>query len=214
MPTIQDTRAAAFHSQHTLQQADLLAIYALANHAGVDEAMDSYSFDDFLGLTVYLLITTSSQDMRQQLAQLLSKFGSAAVLPLLKILCKKDFLVEANIQPLVRQTLGQMAPYPLAIGIGQILDQSLDQDNELKTVALQVLKQLIQTCEPSTRLGLSQLFSEAAWNRIENLLSEHSSDDAVTDPRLSIHFPSTASGRHHKRVSDIPLREQRAVQCV
>lgn len=210
MPTFQDTYSIALHSQHTLQQADLLAIYAFANHEGVDQTIESCSFDDFLGLTVYLFITTPSQDIREQLVPLLSKFGSAAVLPLLKILCKKDFLVERNIQALVKQTFSQMAPYPLAIGIGQILDRNVD--NELTAAALQILKQL--TCEPSTRLALSQLFSENAWKNIEDLLSENSSNSVVTDPRLSIHFPSTASRRHHQPVSDSPLLEHRVVQCV
>lgn len=212
MPTLQDTHFAALHSQHTLQQADLFAIYAFANHEGMNETIDSYSFEDFLGLTVYLFITSPSQDAREQLAQLLSKFGSAAVLPLLKILCKKDLLVEKNIQPLVQQTLSQMAPYPLAIGISQILDQNVN--DELKTVSLQVLKQLIQTCESPTRLELSQVFSETAWNRIEDLLSQNSSDAVVAEPELSIHVPNTANHKHHQRVSDTPLLDHRVAQCV
>lgn len=212
MPTLQDTRFIALHSQHTLQQSDFLAICAIANQEYVEDLIDSYSFEDFLGLTVYLFITTPSQDTRKQLARLLSKFGSAAVSPLLKILCKKEFLVEENIQVLTQQTLSQMAPYPLVIGIAQTLAQEVN--GELETAALQLLKQLIQTCEPATRLALSQLFSETIWKKIEDFSSNHSSRSVVTDPRLSIHFPSTAGRRHPKRVSDIPLIERRVVQCV
>lgn len=212
MSTLQDTRFADLHSQHTLQQTDLLAIYAFASNECVDDPIDSYSFDDFLGLTVYLFITTPSQDTREQLAQLLSKFGSAVVLPLLKILCKKDFLVEENIQVSVHQAFSHMAPYPLAIGISQTLDR--DVNNELETAALQLLKQLMQTCESSTRSTLSQLFSETAWNKLEDFLAQNSSDFMVTDPSLSAHFPSTANRSSHRRISDSSLLERRVAQCM
>lgn len=168
MHTSIDSDFVALHSQHTLQHADWLAVFAIAKNEGVGEHLDSYDFEDFLGLAVYLLVTTQSQYNREQLSQLLPKFGSAVVLPLLKILYKQDVFAEQAIPILAQQSLDTMAPYSLIVGIDQVLGMNIQDD--LAVVALRVAKQLLQSCEPSTCLILSRLLSET--NR--QLVSEFS----------------------------------------
>ncbi|MEM6256234.1 MAG: hypothetical protein AAF821_25250 [Cyanobacteria bacterium P01_D01_bin.156] len=186
------------HSQHTLQHTDWLVVYTLANQEGVGEHLDSYDFDDFLGLAVYLFITSQSQDTRKQLSQLFPKFGSAIVLPLVKILCKQDIFVEQSIPVLAKYSLTKMAPYSLAIGLNQVL--TLKIQNDLKTVALQTFRQLLQSCEPSVQLVLSQLLSEK--NR--QLVSDFSASQ-----QLSSHKISTAKSRQHSAENT----ERKAMQC-
>lgn len=201
MSTLIDSDFVALHSQHTLQCADWLEVYALAKEEGIGECLDSYDFEDFLGLAVYLFITTQSQSTRQQLSSLFPKLGSAIVLPLLKILCKEAVFVERNIPLLARQSLNSMAPYALVIGINQVLGTNIQDD--LKAVALQSLRQRLQTCEPPVCLVLSQLLSEA--NR--KLVSELS----VSQPFKPM--PSMAR-RQYKQGSDVAVLKRRAVQCM
>ena len=201
MPTLIDSDFVTLHGQHTLHSADWLTVYAIAKDEGVGKRLDSYDFDDFLGLAVYLFITTQSQGSRQELSQLLPKFGSAAVLPLLKVLCKKDVFAEQNVPMLAQQSLHNMAPYALVIGLNQVL--GLNSQDNLTTVALQMLRQLLQSCEPSVRLVVYQLLSEA--NR--QLVSEYSVS------QLLDHRPRTTR-RQYKRDSEVAVLERRAVQCL
>lgn len=201
MFNMMDPGFVALHSQHTLQYSDWMTISNLAKSENIDESLDSWDFEDFLGLAVYMFVTTQSQDTRIQLSQLLPKFGSAAVLPLLKILCKRKVFVEQGIPTLAQQSLNTMSPYPLAIGLNQALN--LKSQADLKIVALQTLKQLFQSYgEPSTRLVLSQLLSEA--NR--QLVCK------ISDSKIPFREPSTVNDEQHK--SDLEVAAPRVVQCV
>lgn len=202
MPTLIGSGFVELHSQHTLQYADWLAVYALAKDEGVGERLNSYDCEDFLGLAVYLFITTQSQGTRQHLSQLLPKFGSAIVLPLLKILCRKEIFVEQTIPMLAQQSLNAMAPYPLMIGLNQVLDLNIQ--NDLKEIALQTIKQLLQACEPSGYLLLSQLLSEP--NR--KLVSEFSGS------QLPEHAPTMAEHEHERHGINVALLKHKVTQCV
>ena len=190
------------HSQHTLQHADWMTISGLAKAENLGECFLSWDFEDFLGLAVYLFVTTQSKDTREQLSQLLPKFGSAAVLPLLKILCKKEIFVEKTIPTLAQQSLTKMAPYPLVIGLNQVLN--LKAQGDLKAAALQILRRLLQSCEPSTIVVLSQLLSDT--NR--QLVAE------VSASKLSVYSPHVTSRKPHERGSGVAAPERRALQCV
>ncbi|MEL6230226.1 MAG: hypothetical protein AAFR24_09975 [Cyanobacteria bacterium J06627_3] len=169
MSTLFDTHLVALHSQHSIQSHDLLMIFDLAEAEGMVENIDSYSFDDLLGLTVHLFVTTQSPSIREQLALQLSKFGSAAVLPLIKILCRVQSI--DNIQLLVQKSLETLAIYPLIIGLGQVLDHEVD--ISLRTVAMQLLIQLIQENDQSVLLILPKLVSKRTWQLIKlQLLAE------------------------------------------
>ncbi|ESA38354.1 hypothetical protein N836_02310 [Leptolyngbya sp. Heron Island J] len=202
MSTLIGSSFVALHSQHTLQYADWLAVYTLAKDEGVGEHLDSYDCENFLGLAVYLFITTQSQGTREQLSRLLPKFGSAIVLPLLKILYRKEIFVEQNIPMLAQQSLNEMAPYPLMIGLNQVLDLNLQ--DALKTVALQMVQQLLQSCEPSVYVVLSQLLSET--NR--HLVSEFSMS------QLLDHASSRGRCQHDERGANIAVLKRKVVQCV
>ncbi|MBX2866094.1 MAG: hypothetical protein KTR27_21280 [Leptolyngbyaceae cyanobacterium MAG.088] len=197
-----DSDFVALHSQHTLQHADWMTISELAKAENISGCFYAWDFEDFLGLAVHLFVTTQSQDVRQQLSQLLPKFGSAVVVPLLKILCKKEVFAEINIPALAQKNLNEMELYPLVIGLNQIL--SLNFQDDLKALALQTLRQLLQSCEQSTNLVLSQLLSEA--NR--QLVAE------VSDFRLSGHVSSGASRIHHAHDSTTAVLERKAMQCL
>ena len=192
----------ALHSQHTLQHADWLAVYALAYDEGVGECLAAYDFEDFLGLSVYLFITTQSPGTRQQLSQLFPKFGSAIVLPLLKILCRKELFVEQNIPMLAQQSLNEMTPYSLIIGLNRALD--LTGQNNLKALTLQTVNQLLQSCEPSVHLVLSQLLSET--NR--RLVSEFSGSQL---PERAI---SVAGYRPDQHRLNVTVQKRKVTQCV
>jgi len=86
MTTLSKVQLAELHAQHTLQADDWMLICKLANVEGFFEQAASWRFDQFFGFTVYLFVTTESASDRQQLAHLISKCGSKAVLSLVRIL--------------------------------------------------------------------------------------------------------------------------------
>lgn len=169
MPTLFDTHLIDLHSQPSIQGHDLLTICALANAEGMVESIDSYSFDQFLGLTIHLFVTTQSQDTREQLAQQLTKFGSAAVSPLIKLLWRMRS--HSSLQLLARNSLEQMAPYSLMIGLSHVLDRETNDD--LRTIAIQMLLNLMQDSNRSVLLSLPKLVSAKTWRLLKlHLLAE------------------------------------------
>ena len=179
MPTLFDTHLIDLHSQPSIQSHDLLTICALAESEGMVESIDSYSFDQFLGLTIHLFVTTQSQDIRQQLAQHLTKFGSAAVSPMVKILWQMRS--HSSLQLLAQDSLEQMDPYALIIGLSHVLDRETDDD--LRTVAIKMLVTLMmQDSEQSVLLLLPKLVSDTTWRLLKrHLLAEknYPTDEAI-----------------------------------
>lgn len=170
MPTLLDDRLVSLHSQHSLDSHALLKIGALADAEGMVDAIDSYSFKDFLGLTIHLFVTTQSQETREQLAQQLPKFGSEVVLPLLKIVCRIQS--QTSLQSLAQRSLEKIALYPRIIGLSQVLDR--EADIALRAVAVQHLLQLIQANQPSILLLLPRLVSEETWHLLKVRLLQES----------------------------------------
>lgn len=202
MPTLPNNYLLELHSQHSLQSTDLLTIYQLATLENIDESFESFSFDELLGLTVYLFVTTQSQNTREQLSRLLSKFGSAVVLPLLRILSKKDFLDPESLSVLALKSLNQMALYPLAIGLDQVLNQDIEDD--LKTFALQVFSQLQPPFKQSNvAASLSQVLSETTLQLVE--------DFSRTETNLPIYWPIAKSDQQSKQSVEITEVEYAAV---
>ena len=168
MPILLDARLIALHSQHSIQGRDLLKICALAKAEGMVADIDAYSFNDFLGLTIHLFVTTQSQHTREQLALQLPKFGSAIVLPLIKILCRIQ--AQEDIQALVQQSLDKIDLYPLIIGLNQVLDR--ENDKSLRTIAIQRFMKLIQENNQSLLLILPRLVSTKTWHLLKLQLLE------------------------------------------
>ena len=159
MSTLFDTRLVALHSQHCLQSQDMLKICDLARAEGMAEEFENYSFDTFLGMVIHMLITTESQHTREQLAQQLPKFGSAAVSPLIKILYRLQ--TQQHIRALAQASLNKIDLYPLVIGLSQLLDNEID--TTLRSAAVQQLTELIESHNQSVLLVLPKLVSTKTW---------------------------------------------------
>ena len=165
MPDLRETHSTELNRQHSLQSQDFLKILTLANAEGLDDGIDTYSFEEFLGLTIHLLVTTQSQYTREQLALQLPKFGSAVVLPLIKILCRMSS--RHDLQRLAQQSLDRMGLYALILGLNQMLDG--ESDNDVRIVAIQTLIELTQVHDQSVLMALPKLVSERTWQ----LLKQH-----------------------------------------
>ncbi|MGD1854764.1 MAG: hypothetical protein ACFB2W_10975 [Leptolyngbyaceae cyanobacterium] len=193
MVSLFDPRLVELYSQHTLESHDLSTIYDLAANDSNND-VESWSFEQLLGFTVHLLLTTQSSAVQEQLSQLIPKLGSVAVLPLLKIL---DRIEPHNpLYSVAWQSLNQIELYPLAIG----LDQTITLDTaELSALAIQVLAPLTQVDEPSVLLLLHQLISPKTWQLLQlNSLEESSSliaDIVQCDRSLKV---SVISHRDHQ----------------
>ena len=200
MPTALSNHFTELHSQHSLQRVDLLTIYHLAALEEMDDSIDSFSFEELLGLTVYSFVITQSQDSREQLSGLLPKFGSAVVLPLLRVLSRKDAVVSESLPVLAQKSLNEMGCYPLIIGLDQVLNHSME--NDLKTVALEVLRQRLQLLEQNELSLLPQVLSKTTLELVEELL--------VGGLNFTVNVPIMNSDKHSKLVSDIVTLEHEA----
>ena len=80
-----ESYARALQAQHSLRQADLFQICAIAQAENVSVSIEAFTFEQCLGFASHLFVTAQAQHSREQLAQVLSRFGSQAVLPLLKV---------------------------------------------------------------------------------------------------------------------------------
>ncbi|MEM9215372.1 MAG: hypothetical protein AAGD25_13615 [Cyanobacteria bacterium P01_F01_bin.150] len=200
MPILVDSGFALLHSQHTLQHADWLTIYAFIEDENISKHLDSYSFEDFLEFTVYLFTTTQSQSTRRCIAQIMPKFGSAVVLPILKVLCNQDASIDQTAQILAWQSLSEMTPYSLTIGLNQVLESDIQKD--LRATALQVLKQLLQSCESSIQQVLYQLLSV-------NSLMLVSANSGIQWP---VHAQTVVMHNQRKRDANNGLSEGKTIQ--
>ena len=166
MSTLPDARLTALHGQHSLQSDDFLTVCNLAKAEGRHEPVDAYGFTEFLGLAVHLFVSTQSHHRREQLSQVLSKFGSAVVVPLVKIVCHAWADDVQSLQALAQQSLERMELYPLLIGLNQVLDQGGDE--RLRTVALNLLlRKISQPCDRSVPLLLPKFLSEESLQLLE-----------------------------------------------
>ena len=166
MPNLLHPHFISFHSQNSIQSHDVLTISALAKTEGLTDDINTYSFDDFLGLAIYLFVTTQSQQTREQLSLHLSKFGSAAVLPLVKILCR--IRLHKSVRQLAQQSLDNMELYPLIIGLSHVLDREVD--DALRTTAIQALIRITQEHNQSVLLLLPKLVSQKTWRIVKSKL--------------------------------------------
>jgi len=178
--TMPDTHLTALLSQHTLQSDDLLLICELANVDGIENQIDSWSFEQFFGLAVYLFVTTESSHTRRQLAQVLPKFGSRTVLSLVKILHQHQLPTELRL--LALQSIEKIPPYALTYGLTQVLET----DNTFEPFVLRTLASLIHERDESILLLLSQLLTQEHWHALEpRLLERLPYDEAIAfDPSL------------------------------
>lgn len=129
MHSLSNAQRIILQAQHTLQGADLTAICNLASVEGADidslwTSIVSWDFEQLLGFTLHLFITAESSEVQNQVAQLLPKFGSQIVRPLIKIThhfhepsCHEN----SNLSALTQQSIQQINPQALSLGFAETL---------------------------------------------------------------------------------------------
>lgn len=164
----------ALHAQHTIDSGDLLVICSLANVDNIFERVESWSFEQFFGFATYLFITTESAETRQQLAQIMPKFGSRAVLSLVKILHHAQLSNDdksLSLKGLATQSLGAINPHTLAIGLAEVFAQA--NATELVAVVAKVLVKISYESNDSILSLLPTLLPAKSWQVLRsNLVNE------------------------------------------
>lgn len=181
MTTLSNAQKIALYTQHSLDSTDWQRICQLANVENGSkqqvQKLESLSFEQFFGLAVHTFISTESTATRQQLSELLPKFGSRAVLSLFKILfhCKSEFasfnIVNAHeLNALTRASLKRIEPVAFVMG----LDSALA-DKAAKALMPLIIEELVSAIreDDGTILTLlPRLLSVDSWNQIKtNLLN-------------------------------------------
>lgn len=173
MPLLPNVQFTALQAQHSLQSNDLIRICHLAKVEGIFKSIESWNFEQFFGFTLHLFITTESPHTRQQLSQLLPKFGSRVVLPLIKIAHhfpagthEPIHDVRTDVRTLALQSLSHMAPPSFIIGLREVLE--LECVDELMPILLAALVKLThQQNDETILLLLAQLLPKESWKLVE-----------------------------------------------
>ncbi|MEO0457670.1 MAG: hypothetical protein AAF152_13985 [Cyanobacteria bacterium P01_A01_bin.114] len=171
MLTPLNTYQIALYSQPSLQGSDLRDLLTLAKAQDIIEDTENWCLDQWLGLTMHLLMTSRAPQTQNHLAQILPKFGSRAVFPLVKLL----HISWEALQKLALQSLRGFEQYSLAIGLVPLLKT----DKTLRPVVRQLLIDLNKSndapADTSTGtptgtpivLALARLLSTEDWQTLE-----------------------------------------------
>ena len=187
MTTLSSAQQVALYQQHSLDSTDWLLICQLANVEDDSQErshqLTSLSFDQFFGLAVHTFITTPSTSTRQQLAQVLPKFGAKAVLSLFKILFHfSDKALSASASAnssgsidsqslisLTRSSLKSMEPIAFIIGLESVLSD--EAAKALTPLVIDILVSAIREDDGTLLTLLPRLLSVESWQHIKtNLL--------------------------------------------
>lgn len=163
MTTLGDPRLIALHRQHTVQNDDVLTLYHLAKTEGISEDLESLNFEQVLGLSCYLFVTTRSIYTRQKLSHILPRFGSDVVGPLVRVL--NHFQPSSELGKLALQSLGRISSTTLAIGLSDLLAH--ESPDEFKSTALQLLAELLHRSGDDVRFWVSRLVPVKYWRSLE-----------------------------------------------
>ncbi|NJM96128.1 MAG: hypothetical protein HC800_01945 [Phormidesmis sp. RL_2_1] len=160
MTTLSSDYLRMIQSQHSLQGADLALICHLAQVEGTPvenllEKVQSWRFEQFLGFTLHLFITTESPRVRVQLAKLLPKFGSSVVRSLVKIVY--HFKPTSAVGKLAQKSLHHMPLKSLMIGLIPVFE--LDNVDAFMPIVRQELTQRARYNGESVLLSLAEFFT-------------------------------------------------------
>lgn len=179
MLTTEDASSTQLSAQHVLKGEDLLQICSLAHRSlsstatttaeQLLEQISTFSFEQFFGFTCHLFITTDVPEVREQLAELLPKFGSIAVFSLVKI--AYYFQDTTAIHRLALQSLETMPVQPLSIGLAGVIEEHSEAALMPKVVVPSLIR-LIEHYGEAILLLLSQQLSTAHWQQTETQLVE------------------------------------------
>ena len=172
MTTLSKVQMIELHAQHTLQADDWMLICKLANVEGFFEQAASWRFEQFFGFTVYLFVTTESASDRQQLAHLISKCGSQAVLSLVRILHHAHYSNDlpagfkgSDLAPLALKSLEEMKPYTLVLGLIEVLEHA--DAAELMPTIVKALVKVIHEDSGAVLSLLPQLVPADIWQTLK-----------------------------------------------
>lgn len=183
MPSLSQVQLNTLHSQHTLASADLLKICQLAQVEGLAESLESWSFEQFFGFSLHLFITTESAATRAAVAQLLPKFGSGIVLPLVKI--SHHFQAKGEISRLAQQSLGAIAPRTLLLGIKEVLETP--NADSLKPILVKVLANLSNQSAATVLILFPEILQDEAGQALKQaFLTERNHIIAQTSIRVRL----------------------------
>lgn len=191
MTTFSDTQRISLYTQHALTGDDWLLISHLVDieDAQTQEEIASLSFEQFFGLTVHAFMTTTQSSTRQQIAQILPKFGSRAVLSLLKILSYSENLVieryavslaeadVAEIESLALKGLNSMDMTAFVVGL---------EDAITDTSSALIMPTIVKVLTDAIRKGngmlltlLPRLLSTRSWLKLKSHLLSSPSFSAI-----------------------------------
>jgi len=184
MSVVSSAQRNALYSQHSLDSHDWQLICQLAELNGLSDAqtqqLTSLTFEQFFSLAVHTFITAKSPTTRQQLAALLPKFGSRAVLSLFKILLLGDALSQPSMRPtaqglselkaLSQESLKKIEPTAFVVGLESVLsDEKID---GLMPLVLDVLASVTRKENGVILTLLPRLLSAESWQKLKkNLLT-------------------------------------------
>lgn len=170
-----DFCANSLQDQHTLQGQDLLDICAIASQEtyldNIYEKIETWSFEQFFGLTCHLFITTESNQSREQLSHILPKFGSVAVCSLLKIISKFNTPIppQPEVKQLALSSLKRMDSQPLISGLSKAIENSFTDNDSLESIA-PTLIELASHHKASLFSELAKRLSTNSWNSLQTTL--------------------------------------------
>ncbi|MGB7088335.1 MAG: hypothetical protein WBD47_22460 [Phormidesmis sp.] len=163
MSPLSTAQLTALHDQHSIQGDDLALICHLANVEGIFEGIESWSFEQFLGFTLHVFITTDSQYVREQIALKLPKFGSVVVRSLIKIAHHAQS--SSNVKALALQSLDSMAPYSVVIGLARMLED--ESASDLSPIVIRSLATRVRKSDKKILRLLPQLLSQQNWQLVK-----------------------------------------------
>jgi len=178
MLNLQNHYGIQLHAQHSLQSEDILKVCSLAqigeNTQETFEKISTLNFEQFFGFTCHLFVTAESQTVRETLANILPKFGSLAVLSLLKISHHFQARLQTNsdsndadrnVVELANYSLETMELQPLAIGIANAITAS--ESDEIMTTLVPTLIKLTYHHGAALFSLIEQQTVESRWNVVK-----------------------------------------------
>ena len=185
MSVVSSAQRNALYSQHSLNSHDWQTICQLASLDIESESqlqqIASLTFEQFFGLAVHSFITTENAATRQQLATLLPKFGSRAVLSLFKVLLHCDKLtfpvdhttgktLSHELRALSIQSLNNIEPTAFVLGLEDALSDEKAAD--MMPLIIDVLVSANRREEDAILTLLPRLLSANSWQQLKkNLLA-------------------------------------------
>jgi len=204
MPSVSNAQRTILQTQHTLQGNDLTAICNLAGVEGADidsllTSIVCWDFDQLLGFTLHLFITAESAEVRTQVAQLLPKFGSKIVRPLIKIahhFCEQtpqsgSLQGRSDISALAQQSTQQINPQALSVGFIEVLTSN-NAEGLLPSVVNCLTSLRVEHYE-TVLAGLAQQLTSQTYQMLERQILNACSHAPLQERCEPIEMPSTTN---------------------